>query len=65
VAAFHTETDVEDPVYHDLVACPYGQAITRDGHDMAGTGGRRRCEWCEAHAGVKDTLDTSQREKKT
>jgi H+-transporting ATPase len=52
VAAFHTDTDVEDPVYHDLVACPYGQAITRDGHAVAGTDGRRRCEWCGAHAEV-------------
>jgi H+-transporting ATPase len=53
VDPFHTDTDVDEPVYHDLCACPYGQAITRDGHALAGDGGRRRCEWCEAHALVK------------
>jgi len=51
VTPFHTDVDTspDEPVFHDLVGCPYGQAITRDGHDMAGTGGRRRCEWCDAH----------------
>jgi len=60
VAAFHTDTDVEHPVYHDLVACPYGQAITRDGHAVAGTGDRRRCEWCEAHAVVSQSNEDAQ-----
>jgi H+-transporting ATPase len=63
VAPFHTDTDVDNPVYHDLVACPYGQTITRDGHDIAGTDGRRRCEWCEAHANIKDAHATSQEGK--
>ena len=49
VAPFHTDAEVAVPVYHDLCACPYGQAITRDCHDHPGTGGARRCEWCEAH----------------
>jgi hypothetical protein len=49
-------------VYHDLVACPYGQEITRDGHDVAGTGDRRHCEWCEAHAEVEDSDTSPQRE---
>ena len=31
---------------------PTARRSLRDGHDVAGTGGRRRCEWCEAHAGV-------------
>jgi H+-transporting ATPase len=65
VAAFHTETDVDQPVYHDLVACPYAQEITRDGHDIAGSDGRRRCEWCEAHAGVEDSDTSPQRETTT
>jgi H+-transporting ATPase len=65
VAPFHTETDVDNPVYHDLCACPYGKEITRDGHDVAGTGDRRRCEWCEAHATVKDAHDAVQRVKTT
>ncbi len=65
VAAFHTDTDVDNPVYHDLVACPYGKEITRDGHDIAGTDGRRRCEWCDARAGIKDSRHPSEREMKT
>jgi H+-transporting ATPase len=65
VAPFHTDTDVDQPVYHDLVACPYAQEITRDGHDIAGSDGRRRCEWCEAHAGVEDAQDASLKEKST
>jgi hypothetical protein len=51
VAPFHTDIDVDDPVYHDQCACPYAQAITRDGHDVAGCDDRRRCEWCAAHTG--------------
>jgi hypothetical protein len=65
VAPFHTDTDVDNPVYHDLVACPYGQEITRDGHDIAGSDGRRRCEWCEAHGGVEDSDTSPQRETTT
>ncbi len=49
VAAFHTQSHEESPVYHDRSDCPYGQAIIREGHVEPGTGGRRRCDWC-AHA---------------
>jgi len=48
--AFHTDTDPEDPVYHDNSGCPYGQEIKRNGNDKAGTDNRRRCEWCTQHA---------------
>jgi H+-transporting ATPase len=67
VAPFHTDvnTSPDESVYHDTSACPYGQEITRDGHDVAGTDDRRRCEWCEAHATTKDAHDAVQREKKT
>ena len=52
VAPFHTDVRVgpEEPVYHDATACPYGQEITDDHHDLAGPDGRRRCSWCEVHA---------------
>ena len=50
VAPFHTDTDPEDPVYHDRSDCPYGQEITRNGNDKPGTDGRRRCDWCTQHA---------------
>ena len=51
VAAFHTDTDPEDPVYHDRSDCPYGQEIKDDGNDKPGRAGRRRCDWCvHAHA---------------
>jgi H+-transporting ATPase len=50
VATFHTDTDPEDPVYHDNRDCPYGQEIKRNGNDKPGTGGRRRCDWCSQHA---------------
>ncbi|HVA05830.1 MAG TPA: hypothetical protein VNG12_03715 [Acidimicrobiales bacterium] len=46
VAAFHTDTDPEDPVYHDQAECPYGKEIKRNGNDHLGTDGRRRCDWC-------------------
>ena len=49
VAPFHTDTDPEDPVYHDNSDCPYGQEIKRNGNDKPGTGGRRRCDWCTEH----------------
>jgi hypothetical protein len=55
VAPFHTAVNASpgEPAYHDSSACPYGKEITRDGLALAGEGGRRRCEWCEAHALVK------------
>jgi H+-transporting ATPase len=67
VAPFHTDVDTspDEPVFHDLAGCPYGQAMTRDGHDVAGTDGRRRCEWCDAHTDVEDPHDTSLKEKRT
>ncbi|HUY55958.1 MAG TPA: hypothetical protein VMV23_12490, partial [Candidatus Nanopelagicaceae bacterium] len=46
VAAFHTDTDPEDPVYHDRIDCPYGQEIKSNGNDKPGRAGRRRCDWC-------------------
>jgi H+-transporting ATPase len=46
VAPFHTDTDPQDPVYHDNSACPYGQGIKSNGNDKPGTHGRRRCDWC-------------------
>jgi len=51
VAPFHTEvsTAPDDKVFHDVVSCPYAQEITHDEHDRVGTGGQRRCAWCEAH----------------
>jgi H+-transporting ATPase len=49
-APFHTDTDPADLVYHDSTSCPYGQQIRRDGNDEAGTGDRRRCDWCARHA---------------
>ena len=57
VAPFHTETDVEDPVYHDLVACPYAKEIIRDGHYLDDTGDRRRCAWCETHAQTTQSIE--------
>ncbi|MBW4079633.1 MAG: HAD-IC family P-type ATPase, partial [Acidobacteria bacterium] len=59
VVPFHTDVNTSraDRVYHDLAACPYGQEISRDGHAKTGSDGRRRCEWCEAHAGVNDSPD--------
>jgi len=55
VTPFHTDvrTGSEEPVYHDATSCPYGQEITDDHHDHAGTDGRRRCSWCEAHASAR------------
>jgi H+-transporting ATPase len=63
VSPFHTDADVGDPVYHDLCACPYGQAITSSGHDQAGTGDARRCEWCEAHDAINVAQVTPHGEK--
>jgi H+-transporting ATPase len=50
VAPFHTDTDPEDPVYHDNSKCPYGQEIMRDGNSQPGKDGRRRCDWCTENA---------------
>lgn len=50
VAPFHSTAGTDDPVFHDLSACPFGQEITRRGSDNAGRGGGRRCEWCAHHA---------------
>jgi H+-transporting ATPase len=49
VAPFYTDTDPEEPVYHDNSDCPYGQEIKRHGNDSPGTDGRRRCDWCAQH----------------
>ena len=57
VPPFHTDTDPEDPVYHDNSDCPYGQEITRNGNSQPGKDGRRRCEWCTEHAGRPAPLD--------
>ena len=53
-AAFHTDTDPGDLVYHDNSQCPSGQKIIAHGNDHPGTDDRRRCDWCAAHA----TTDT-------
>ena len=51
VAPFHTDVDTgHEHIFHDTVACPYGQEITRDRHDIFGADGKRRCAWCEEHA---------------
>ena len=50
VAPFHTDTDPEDPVYHDRSDCPYGREIKHNGNDKPGTNNRRRCGWCTQHA---------------
>ena len=56
VPPFHTDTDPEDPVYHDNSNCPYGQEIVRDGNSQPGKDGRRRCDWCAHHAGRPEPL---------
>ena len=50
VAPFHTDSDEDDPVYHDNSDCPYGQEIKRNDNYKLGTDGRRRCDWCIQHA---------------
>ncbi len=50
VAPFRTDTDPQDPVYHDRSDCPYGREIMHNGNDEPGTDGRRRCDWCSEHA---------------
>jgi H+-transporting ATPase len=49
VAAFHTDTDPDEPVYHDDGGCAYGQEIVRNGNSKPGKDGRRRCDWCTEH----------------
>ncbi len=48
-AAFYTDTDPDDPVYHDNDGCPYGIEIKEHNNDRLGTDGRRRCTWCTEH----------------
>jgi H+-transporting ATPase len=48
-AAFYTDTDVRDPVFHDNTDCPYGVEIKTHHNDHPGTDHRRRCEWCAEH----------------
>ena len=48
-AAFHTDTDSADPVYHDNRDCPYGTEIISDHNEQPGTDDRRRCTWCTQH----------------
>jgi H+-transporting ATPase len=50
---FHTDTNADDPVYHDNADCPYGLAIKHHGTDKSGQDGRRRCDWCTEHAEVR------------
>ncbi|HUZ20800.1 MAG TPA: plasma-membrane proton-efflux P-type ATPase [Acidimicrobiales bacterium] len=57
VSPFHTDTDPEDPVYHDNSDCPYGKEITRNGNSQPGKDGRRRCEWCTEHASGRAPLN--------
>lgn len=50
VAAFHTDTNPGDAVYHDDDDdCPYGNEIKSDHNDHPGAGHRRRCDWCAQH----------------
>jgi H+-transporting ATPase len=50
VAPFHTDSDEDDPVYHDNSECAYGQEIKRNSNDKPGKDGRRRCDWCTENA---------------
>ena len=51
VPEFHTDSDDYRPedklVYHDNDECGYGNEIKRDGNDVPGTAGRRRCDRCD------------------
>ena len=51
---FHTDNPEYPPthrnVYHDNSECEHGKAIKRE-HRVPGTGGRERCDRCEALAG--------------
>jgi H+-transporting ATPase len=48
-AAFYTDADPRDPVFHDNTDCPYGVEIKTHHNDHPGTDHRRRCEWCAEH----------------
>ncbi len=48
-AAFYTDTDPRDPVFHDNTDCPYGVEIKNHHNDRPGTDHRRRCDWCTEH----------------
>lgn len=54
VPAFHTDSDDYRPedkwVYHDNDKCGYGNRIKRDGNNIAGTAGRKRCSKCDEMA---------------
>jgi H+-transporting ATPase len=62
VAPFHTDTDPDDPVYHDSGDCPYGQAITQHANAIPGRDGRRRCEWCTGNERPAPRSTTTMRE---
>lgn len=49
VSPFYTDTDPDDPVYHNQSECPYGKEIKKNGNDHSGTAGRRLCDWCAAN----------------
>ena len=49
LAAFYTDTDPGDPVYHDNADCPYGIEIKNNHNDHPGTDHRRHCDWCAHH----------------
>ncbi|WP_186760544.1 plasma-membrane proton-efflux P-type ATPase [Arthrobacter alpinus] len=59
-AAFYTDTDPGDPVYHDNNNCPYGQEIKNHHNDHPGTDERRRCTWCAEHDGAAQPARTDQ-----
>jgi hypothetical protein len=46
VAAYHTDTDPEDPVHHVYDDCPAGERVIKDGNAVQGTGGFRLCDFC-------------------
>jgi H+-transporting ATPase len=48
-AAFYTDTDPGEPVFHDNADCPYGIEIKNHHNDHPGTDHRRRCDWCQTH----------------
>jgi H+-transporting ATPase len=48
-APFHTDSDLDDGVYHDNDDCPYGADVKRHGNDQPGADNRRRCAWCSHH----------------
>jgi len=52
VAAFHTRSHEDHPVYHDRDDCPYGTEVTGDGNVEPRRNGRARCAWCAAAAAV-------------